>query len=59
MSNVVPLPTPQNVNELWEAYASLNRLIVDRPSMVLDRGFMERRALAEKQWKEAFYRWAK
>lgn len=54
MSAVAVLPTRPAVEAAWERYRILASPLVDDPTLALNRQHMERLALAEREWKDAF-----
>lgn len=54
MSNVVRLYTPNQIDRLWEDYASLARAMADNPRLAADRAHVEQTLRAHTRFAKAF-----
>jgi hypothetical protein len=54
MSALAVIPTIAAVDAAWERYRSLAAQVGDNPRILAERGFMEKLARAEAEWKQAF-----
>jgi hypothetical protein len=56
VSNVVTLATPLTANAAWERYRRQAVRLIDDPSLMLDRAFMEQLHLADLAFKATLER---